>query len=335
MADGYALRFDGVEYTAEMERLMASVLGMPASATRARPGVRIGGGLEVTVGAGPESAVVAPGAGIITDTGAGAGSWLFVIPSSVSKPLATRPSAGQTRLDEVVAKINTSTDEVEIEVLTGSATAGTPAPPTIAAGKLFLKEFLVPESPTAITLQKTAPRTAALGGILPVADDDERDAIEVLYDGLVVYREDLELWEGRAGGAWGEMPQKINQDDAMDTASGNAAPSSTANVTIPGLSVTVTSPGTGAAWMVNLDCDVLIGAAPGGNIVGLLVDGVEHPSLIVSAGPASGRFAASKRYRITGLAAGDHVFTARTRSQGAYTTTVNQTHSTMTVERVA
>lgn len=125
------------------------------------------------------------------------------------------------------------------------------------------------------------------------------------------------------------------QDNVMVTASGNAAPTSTTNVTIPGISSTITSPGTSSAWMVEICADVLIGGTAGGNIVGLLIDGAEHASLIVSAGAAAGRFAATKRWRITGLSAGSHTFTARTRSQGAYTTTVNQTHTTMTVERCA
>lgn len=117
--------------------------------------------------------------------------------------------------------------------------------------------------------------------------------------------------------------------------SGTAAPTSTANVTIGGLEIDVESPGTAAVWLVTLSPDVLIGGAPGGNIVGLLVDGSEQSSLIVSAGAANGRFAASKTYRITGLAAGAHTFTARTRSQGAYTTSVLVTHSVMTSLRTA
>lgn len=140
---------------------------------------------------------------------------------------------------------------------------------------------------------------------------------------------------GKAGWLSWDTAGVGTQDNVMATASGNAAPTSTTNVTIPGISATVTSPGTNAAWMIDLDCDVLIGASAGGNIVGLLIDGAEHASLIVSAGAAAARFAATKRYRITGLSAGSHTFTARTRSQGAYTTTVNQTHSTMTVERCA
>lgn len=202
MADGYALRFDGVSYPAEAERLFHALLATPASATRARAGIRAGGGLAVTVGSGPESAVVAPGGAILTDTGAGLGSWLIVLPSSVSKALASRPSSGQSRLDEVVARINTTSKEVEVGVITGTATAGTPTAPTIPAGQLRLAELLVPASPAAVSVQKPGQRTVALGGILPVVSSAERDAIDVVYDGLIVYREDTDVYEARVNGTW-------------------------------------------------------------------------------------------------------------------------------------
>jgi hypothetical protein len=209
MADGYALRFDGVAYPAEAERLFHSTLAMPGAATRARPGIRAGGGLVVTVGGGPESASVSPGSGIITDTVAGLGSWFFVIPTTVSKALATRPASGQSRLDEVVARINTTSNEVEIAVITGTATAGTPTAPTIPTGQLRLAELLVPASGS-VSVQKPGQRIAALGGILPVASAAERDAIEVIYDSLVIYREDTDTYQARVNGNWVTLP--LTQD---------------------------------------------------------------------------------------------------------------------------
>lgn len=201
MADGIAMWFDGVSYPGDDLRRLLTAFGMPSSATRARAGVRAGGGLEVTVGGSPESAQIAPGAGVITDTGAGVGSWVFVIPASVSKALTGRPAAGQSRLDEVVARINTTTKEIELAVIAGSPTSGTPAAPAIPAGNLLLKELLVPASGS-VTVQKTPARAVGLGGVLPVASQAERDAIEVIYDGLMVYREDTDRYEGRANGAW-------------------------------------------------------------------------------------------------------------------------------------
>jgi hypothetical protein len=206
MADGIALRFDSVAYSAANERLLASVLAMPSTSLLSRPGRRPGGGLEVTVGGTPETATVAPGGGIITDTGGG-GSFPFVIPSSVGIALAARPAGGTSRFDEVIAVIKNvdvrpadGTREVDIQLLTGTA-GSSPTAPTIPTGALRLAELTVPASGS-VSVAKQPNRIAALGGILPVSSATVRDAIEDIYDGLVVYLEDLDVLQVRANGAW-------------------------------------------------------------------------------------------------------------------------------------
>jgi hypothetical protein len=116
--------------------------------------------------------------------------------------------------------------------------------------------------------------------------------------------------------------------------SAQANPTSTTNVTLPGMSVTVTSPGTTAVYQVVLNVDQIMLAA-GINIVELLVDGTAQTQQVVGGGPLDARIGGSKTYLITGLSAGSHTFTARTRSGGAYNTRVGPTHSTLTVTRVA
>lgn len=219
--DGVASRFDSVSYTAATERMLDSVLAAQGSTrTRARAGAKAGGGLEVTVNStGNGTATVAAGLGVITDTGAGAGSYLFAISTNTAKTLGTRPTAGQSRLDWVVAQIKNVDErpgdgagvrEVDITVYPGTATAGTPAAPSgVPSGVLLLAELVVPASGT-ISVQKPAQRTVALGGVLPVASSTERDAIEVIYDGLVVYREDTDVIQIRAAGAWVDLQQKVD-----------------------------------------------------------------------------------------------------------------------------
>jgi hypothetical protein len=215
--DGFALRFDSVLYPAANDRLLQAVLAAPASSTRARAGVRAGGGLEVTIdSSGSGTWTVAPGGGIITDTGAGPGSYPFVIPSTVSRALGTRPGGGTSRIDEIVAVIKNVDErpadgagvrEVDIVVITGTAGAS-PTAPAIPAGQLRLGELLVPAA-GAISVSKPPPRTAALGGVIPVASTTERDAISPTYDSLIVYREDNDTFEGRIDGVWTAIGRKL------------------------------------------------------------------------------------------------------------------------------
>lgn len=210
--DGYALRFDNVPYTSLQERALSTILAMPADRIHARPGRRPGASnnLTVAIGSSPESAVIQGGTGIVNDV-AGGGSYLFVISAgSNTKPLTARPPAGQSRIDVVVVKIlnvderpadGTGIREVDLDIIVGSPSTGTPTAPTVPTGQLRLAELVIPASGT-ITVQNPGQRIVALGGILPVASQTERDAIEAIYEGLMVYREDTDVFEARVNGAW-------------------------------------------------------------------------------------------------------------------------------------
>lgn len=206
VADGIAIRFDNVSYTAAQERLLAAVLAHPSSALLSRAGVRPGPGGDVTVGGTPEAATVTPFGGIITDA-AGGGSYIFVVPASVATNLATRPGAGTSRIDELVVvlrnvdeRIGDVVRDVDVQIITGAAGAS-PVAPTIPAGQLRIRELLVPASGS-VSISKRPPRVAAAGGTITVTDQAERDAISPLFDGIVVYREDTDTLEVRANGAW-------------------------------------------------------------------------------------------------------------------------------------
>jgi hypothetical protein len=117
--------------------------------------------------------------------------------------------------------------------------------------------------------------------------------------------------------------------------SSNATATSTANVTIPGFSVTVTSPGVSAVWMVEMDVKWAT-AAGTSSIIELLVDGVAQTAQMTQNTGVLDSLSAHNKWRITGLSSGLHTFTARVRNTAASTTAVvSATHSLMTVERKA
>lgn len=228
MPDGIAAWFDQVNYTAADERLLDTVLAASGGATLARPGARPGPGLEVTVDStGNGTVTLAPGGGVITDTGGG-GSYPFVIPAAVARTLGTRPSTGQSRIDELVAVIKNvdarpadGIREVVIQLIPGTPGAS-PVAPTVPTGALKLRRVTVPAS-GAIALSNPPQRTAAAGGILDVAGTTERDAITPMFDSQVVFREDNDTYEGRANGEWRRFATQLSKtlpSDVFTPASG-------------------------------------------------------------------------------------------------------------------
>lgn len=207
MADGVASRFNGVAYPAQTERHLAGVPLQPSGNLGARGGIRPGQSV-VTVGGSPEAWTVAPHSGVIEGPADTDGSYTYAIPTAVTVNLPARPAAGSSRKDIIVARIldadvpatGSSAKEVDLQHLAGTATTGTPTAPSVPTGALGLATLTVPASGT-ITVASSR-RTVALGGILPVSDSTDRGGIARLYDGLVVYREDTDIFEARVAGAW-------------------------------------------------------------------------------------------------------------------------------------
>lgn len=211
--DGIALRLDDpgdstIRYDASDDRAAMTALMTPGGAGLAARAGRRPGALTVSIGGSPEAVTVPAHSGIITDPDGGA--YLYAFPNAVSKDLDARPGAGTSRIDLVVAHIydadvhpaDTSLRELDLEVVTGNAGA-VPVVPTQPDGTVLVAMLSVPAS-GAISVNVNGPRTVAVGGILPVASQAERDALTA-YDGLVVYREDTDAYEGHANGGWQSM----------------------------------------------------------------------------------------------------------------------------------
>lgn len=119
----------------------------------------------------------------------------------------------------------------------------------------------------------------------------------------------------------------VSQSDA---ASGNAIPSGTGNVTIPGLSITFTVRATTEKWAVDLTADVTMGGTAGiVNIVELLVDGAPETSQLIGGNIANVRATVHQQFLLTGLSIGSHTLTARTRNNAAGNAQVSSGNTTM------
>ena len=206
MADGVAAWFNTVEYDAADLRSLAGAMLLGGGQVLPRAGKRPGAGLEVTVGGTPEAVTVQPGCAVVTDGSTTA--YVVVVDSAASVDLATRPSTGQSRVDLVIARVydadvhgDTSLREVDVEVVTGTASSGTPTAPSLPAGALQLAKLTVPATGS-VSVAGAAQRTVAAGGILPVAGTAERAAIASPYKGQAVYREDTDVIEVYDGTGW-------------------------------------------------------------------------------------------------------------------------------------
>lgn len=117
-----------------------------------------------------------------------------------------------------------------------------------------------------------------------------------------------------------------------------SSPTSTSFVQVTGVSAGFTATGTSDVYLVHVDVDVSLTPASSRNVVELRVDGVADPEQIVMGaipGVASSRLPGHHTFRLSGLAAGAHTLTMWTRSDGAYTTTVQATNSGLIVHRIA
>lgn len=126
--------------------------------------------------------------------------------------LATPAHATLTRWDLIVAQQN---DELHgdadntwtIKVVAGTP-AGSPVDPTVTGSPdyVLLARVVVGPAVTSITngviTQLLTVHTVALGGVLPVLNQAERDALTGVYDGATVWRRDRDWFEAYDGAAW-------------------------------------------------------------------------------------------------------------------------------------
>lgn len=116
--------------------------------------------------------------------------------------------------------------------------------------------------------------------------------------------------------------------------SSNATATTTTNVTINGLSTTISNvPGTGATYLVTIDA-AWATAAGTSSIIELLVDGTAQTVQMTQSTAVLDSLSASKTWDISGLSAGSHTFTARVRNTAIGTTAVvAATNTVMTIRR--
>lgn len=216
MANGYVNRLnadpvDGTpQYPALAERLFSlPTLAPGASALNAREGKRLGSGLEWTISADGLTVTVQPGTCVVAAPDAANGPYIVVVPTAVTLTLPARPAAGQYRrsrlvvrvYDEEVAAAATTLREVRVELVNGAAqSVNPPTVPAVPVLSLGLGQILQ-TSTSATVYATTDTRTWSAGGVGVVYTQAERDALAA-YDGLVVYRDDIDVLEARVGGAW-------------------------------------------------------------------------------------------------------------------------------------
>lgn len=217
MADGVALRLNSdpatglPEYSAKDERLLAAMALMPGqSPLRIREGRRLGAGLEVAITPDGLSVTVQPGLAVVQHAVNSGGDYHVAIPAEVTKALGAKPGAGLKRRDTVVVDVAdedvgekpTGLRETSIVLLAGASTSGTPSAP--AAGQMQYEIGQVHfDGTNTPTINPTNPRyTWAVGGIGVVFSQAEEDGILGAYDGMKIYRDDLDRFRERVAGEW-------------------------------------------------------------------------------------------------------------------------------------
>lgn len=126
--------------------------------------------------------------------------------------LSTPAHASLTRWDLVIAQQNDELHSDADNTWTVKQVVGTPAAspadPTVTGSPdyVLLARVIVGPAVTTITngniTQLLTAFTVALGGVLPVLNQTERDAVTGVYDGAVVWRRDRDWFEVYDGAAW-------------------------------------------------------------------------------------------------------------------------------------
>lgn len=214
MADGYVLRLnadpvDGTpQYPALAERLFSLIGIAPgSSALRGQTGRRLGPGLELAVAGDSLTATVQPGVCVVPAPNATNGPYIAVVNAAKTITMPAKPGAGLQRRDRVVVRVYdeevaeapTTLREARVELVTGTA-AASPSAPALPLMSYEIGQ-LNTTSTTTTVYSTNLVRTWSPGGIGVVQSQSERDAL-ALYDGLVVYRDDIDELQARMGGAW-------------------------------------------------------------------------------------------------------------------------------------
>jgi len=203
----YAIRQASGVDTAQRVRLAESGLIVPTGTLTSRSGLFAGG--AVTLAGGMGVAVDPLRAYIQGVSGSTQGGYLCVL--DAAKTITLDDGSLAARTDIIVARIkdnpfdSSGAVSFAVEPVKGASGGGVPATPLNA---IKLAEVPVPAGVTAgsgglvtAPTDKRPPRLVASGGIVPVANQADRDSLRT-YDGLTVYRGDTGTLETLMGGVW-------------------------------------------------------------------------------------------------------------------------------------
>jgi hypothetical protein len=152
------------------------------------------------------------------------------------------------------------------------------------------------------------------------------------WDGHAVTVSDLTstgtaTFEGVLGAPGFATLPNLGHSDENILAAG-VTPTSTTNIDMPDLTLTFDVGATTDVVWVALNASITITTAGTVNIVEMLLDGVADPAQLITRAPAGPQILAGRQdWRLTGLSAGSHTVTFRTRNAAATTASVNGTHT--------
>lgn len=201
---GYLQNAGNVNTAAILRESFNALVGgaLAANSHRARGGVHPGLGFAMKVqqaGAPNMTVDVLSGHAMVPGTeDTKQATYLCFNDGTVNKSI-TAADPSQPRIDLVVARVQDTqysgvTNAWSLAVVTGTP-SGSPAIPTAPANSLILAQIAVAAGATSITNANITDRRAflnATGGLFTVPSKAERDLILGLYDGMAVWRQDLD-----------------------------------------------------------------------------------------------------------------------------------------------
>lgn len=212
----FALQNAGATHTAANDRMMLSgtFAGIRAAGTlTARGGVNpMAGGILAVTQTGSPSMQLQVGAGVCYVAGSEAsGQGLYACTNDATKNVTVTTAHGTLpRIDSVVARVydaaySGAVNTWALEVVAGTA-APSPVAPTLPNNCLRLYNVTVGSAVTSITnanLADVRPWATAVGGVIPVINQAERDALTSLVpNGQSVFRLDTGVLEFKLSGSW-------------------------------------------------------------------------------------------------------------------------------------
>ncbi|SDP60597.1 hypothetical protein SAMN04487905_10617 [Actinopolyspora xinjiangensis] len=169
---------------------------------------------QVTASSTPDEFVHVSPLQRVTQSSRGNGPYIQTVDTQIDIDVLSTPAdSTNDRYDLIVAQqsdfaYGDSDSQFVIRHVVGTA-ASSPSDPTVDGSSDYyeLARVVVRAGATSIqssdiTDLRPPESTVAAGGVLPVADASERDAVASPHDGMAVWRRDREWMEGYTGSAW-------------------------------------------------------------------------------------------------------------------------------------